>query len=365
MQRIETATRVPDLHGPGKDGFTAGDPLTGTPATSMSPAMWNSLQEELCGLIEEWLGPLDPASYLQLRNAIDARIISALVGSGVSGKVNKAGDSMTGALSIVMAALQLSLQHSTNTATLQDHLRLFRGTGAGTRAALQTLGDAANGLSEIDINFLSAANALVKAFKFKNNGRLELGADPTLPLEAATKQFVESLLPAGATNPETLALAVAGKYVSPSNLAALIASTSQMGLGQLATAALARSKAGSRIISASNLADLAFESTEFTLTLGSTGVITHGLGVFPSNTRAFLRVKTAEYGFSVGEEIPFDSVNIGGNTTANGIQVTAINSTNLRYMIGGNSYLYVNSPGGTNYQNITLANHRGFLRAWA
>tara|TARA_R110000868_G_scaffold225568_2_gene477792 strand:- start:7473 stop:8468 length:996 start_codon:yes stop_codon:yes gene_type:complete len=235
MQRIETATRVPDLHGPGKDGFAAGDPLTGTPATSMSPAMWNSLQEELCGLIEAWLGPLDPASYLQLRNAIDARITTALVGSGVSGKVNKAGDGMTGALSIVMSALQLSLQNSTNTATLQDHLRLFRGTGAGTRASLQTLGDAANGLSEIDLNFLSAANVLVKAFKFKNNGRLEVGADPVLPLEVATKQWVEAFTtvpPASAalagiieilTNAEAAALTDTTRAMTAANLGFIFA----------------------------------------------------------------------------------------------------------------------------------------------
>ncbi len=217
MQRIETATRVPDLHGAGKDGFTAGDTLTGTPATSMSPAMWNAVQEELCGLIEAWLGPLDAASYLQLRNAIDARIAAALVGSGVGGKVNKAGDGMTGALSIITAALQLSLQHSTNTATLQDHLRLFRGTGAGTRASLQTLGDAANGLSEIDLNFLSAANALVKAFKFKNTGRMEVGADPVLPMEVTTKQFVEALLSTEATSAEVLAGLLTSKFLSPAS----------------------------------------------------------------------------------------------------------------------------------------------------
>lgn len=223
MQRIETATAVPDLHGPGKSGFTSGNPLTGVPATTLSASMWNSLQEELAGIVEAWLGPLDPARYDQLRLAIAKRITDEIAALGIGGKVSKSGDTMSGALAILAAALQLTLQHSDNTATLKDHLRLFRGSGAGTRAALQSLGDAANGLNEIDLNFLSAANAVVAAFKFKNSGRLELGAGPTQALEAATKGYVDGLLPAAASNAETLALAIGGKYVSPANLGALFA----------------------------------------------------------------------------------------------------------------------------------------------
>lgn len=192
MERINTTNKAVDLFGVGKHGFRDGDPIAGVGPTYMSAAFMNAIQEELANVVEGYLGALNPADRTQLKQAIDAAIAAAVAGAGVGGKVAKAGDTMTGTLNIVAALLQAFLRHTDNTAALKDHIRLYRGSGAGTRAALQTLGDASNGLSEVDLTFLSAADATVKAFKFKNSGRLELGADPTLALEAATKQYVDA-----------------------------------------------------------------------------------------------------------------------------------------------------------------------------
>ncbi|QCO07546.1 phage tail protein [Azospirillum argentinense] len=52
MHRIDTATKATDLFGPGKHGFKDGDPLTGDPASTLNAAWFNSVQEELCGLVE-------------------------------------------------------------------------------------------------------------------------------------------------------------------------------------------------------------------------------------------------------------------------------------------------------------------------
>ncbi|MGL5344866.1 MAG: hypothetical protein ACRC9O_09725, partial [Plesiomonas sp.] len=52
MHRIDTATAQIDKFGSGKNGFTAGNPQTGTPATEIDAAILDSIQEEICGVIE-------------------------------------------------------------------------------------------------------------------------------------------------------------------------------------------------------------------------------------------------------------------------------------------------------------------------
>lgn len=166
--------------------------LIGRTEGSYPPAeVFDAVQTEIISAITALGGVPNNASWTQLGLRIIA-YVAAQITAGTSGKVDDTGDAMTGALTIALAALQFSLRHSNNTASLQDHARLFRGSGAGARVSIQSLGDAANGISELDINFLSSVDGLVKAFKLKNSGRLELGADPTLALEAATKQYVDA-----------------------------------------------------------------------------------------------------------------------------------------------------------------------------
>lgn len=362
MQRIESATRVPDLHGPGKDGFTAGDPLTGTPATSMSAAMWNSLQEELAGVVETFLGPLDPVDHTQLRRAIAAAILA----SGVVGKVNKTGDDMSGLLAIVTNAAQIALRNTANDATARQHQTFLRGDGSGSYGEFVSLGNAANGVADLRLRLMSAVGAVLSSFEFKSNGRFLLGADPVLPLEAATKQFVQSLLPAAATNPEALALAVAGKYVSPSNLGALVASTSQRGLVALATAAQARAKLATNVaMTPSNIGDLAFESAEIAITQQSTANVPHGLGIKPKSVAVYLRCKNAVEGFSVNEESL-----AGWNYTLSGLEYgvvpSIVDATNISYTVGDRvPVVYKRTAPIGDATTITAADWRIVLRAYS
>ena len=48
-----------------------------------------------------------------------------------------------------------------------------------------------------------------------------------------------------------------------------------------------------------------FESGEIAISNGTTGTVAHGLGVVPKSVRSVIRCKSAELGYSVGDEIEF------------------------------------------------------------
>lgn len=52
MHRIDTPTAQKDKFGAGKNGFTRGNPQTGTPATDLDDDYFDTLQEELAGVVE-------------------------------------------------------------------------------------------------------------------------------------------------------------------------------------------------------------------------------------------------------------------------------------------------------------------------
>ncbi|MBS9200404.1 phage tail protein, partial [Escherichia coli] len=70
MHRIDTLTAVKDKFGPGKNGFTDGNLRTGRPATWLNSAMWDALQEEICGVIEKAGIELNKEEHDQLYKAI-------------------------------------------------------------------------------------------------------------------------------------------------------------------------------------------------------------------------------------------------------------------------------------------------------
>lgn len=80
MQRIATATRSVALFGPGKDGFTEGNVLSGLPATSLSAEWFNAVQEEIAAVIEGAGIALNGASNTQLLSAIQ-QIAAGAVGA--------------------------------------------------------------------------------------------------------------------------------------------------------------------------------------------------------------------------------------------------------------------------------------------
>ena len=100
MQRITTATRQQDKFGPGRDGFTDGNPTTGTPSTQLEAGWFDHLQEEVARAIELSGIPLNGSNVEQLFAAINARV-AAGVGALPLPFVRLAGDTMSGQLTVV------------------------------------------------------------------------------------------------------------------------------------------------------------------------------------------------------------------------------------------------------------------------
>ncbi|WP_081299543.1 phage tail protein [Gilliamella sp. wkB195] len=70
MHRIDTPTAQKDKFGQGKNGFTRGNPQTGTPATQLDYLYCDSIQEEIANAIESAGFVLDKTKHDQLATAI-------------------------------------------------------------------------------------------------------------------------------------------------------------------------------------------------------------------------------------------------------------------------------------------------------
>ncbi|MFZ2469465.1 MAG: hypothetical protein WAW54_13850 [Parvibaculum sedimenti] len=160
---------------------------------------FDATMTEIVSAITALGGVPNEADWTQL----GARIVAYVAGqiaTAANGKVAKAGDIMTGALAIVAAALELTLRHTDNVAANgTGHLLFQRGTGAGATGRIISYGDGANGLDKLSLRLDNAAGVALSEFKFKSGGQLELGAAPTLALEAATKGYVDGVATPDAT----------------------------------------------------------------------------------------------------------------------------------------------------------------------
>ncbi|MDA8481081.1 hypothetical protein NNO04_20630 [Citrobacter sp. Awk 4] len=76
MHRIDTATAQKDKFGAGKNGFTRGNPQTGTPATDLDDDYFDMLQEELVGVVEASGATLDKEKRDQLLTALKKLLLS-------------------------------------------------------------------------------------------------------------------------------------------------------------------------------------------------------------------------------------------------------------------------------------------------
>ncbi|NNS66823.1 hypothetical protein HL457_04500 [Escherichia coli] len=76
MHRIDTKTAQKDKFGAGKNGFTRGNPQTGTPATDLDDDYFDMLQEELCSVVEASGTSLEKARHDQLLTALRALLLS-------------------------------------------------------------------------------------------------------------------------------------------------------------------------------------------------------------------------------------------------------------------------------------------------
>ncbi|HFF1901542.1 TPA: hypothetical protein ACGBJ6_002174 [Escherichia coli] len=76
MHRIDTKTAQKDKFGAGKNGFTRGNPQTGTPATDLDDDYFDMLQEELCRVVEASGASLEKGRHDQLLTALRALLLS-------------------------------------------------------------------------------------------------------------------------------------------------------------------------------------------------------------------------------------------------------------------------------------------------
>lgn len=76
MHRIDTPTAQKDKFGAGKNGFTRGNPQTGTPATDLDDNYFDMLQEELAGVVEATGIALDKSKHNQLLTALKSLLLS-------------------------------------------------------------------------------------------------------------------------------------------------------------------------------------------------------------------------------------------------------------------------------------------------
>lgn len=87
MHRIDTPTAQVDKFGPGKNGFTNGDPATGRRATDLNSDMWDAVQEEVCAVIEKSGLVLNKDQHDQLYQAI-VKIINSKIPDALLKKNN-------------------------------------------------------------------------------------------------------------------------------------------------------------------------------------------------------------------------------------------------------------------------------------
>lgn len=103
-----------------------------------------------------------------------------------------------------------------------------------------------------------------------------------------------------------------------------------------------------------------YVSAEQTITLGTVISLTHGIGVAPKFVTLSAVCKTAEHGYTVGDEI---DVRLDTNNNSGGASVGR-NTTTLRVIVGNPGGIPLhNATGGAVY--MTTTNWRLIVRAWA
>lgn len=183
------------LLAPNESPELTGVPTAPTPAAGTNTnqiATMAALKQAIEDLVGSAPGALDTLVELAAALGNDADFATTVT-NALAEKLAKAGGEMSGALVIALASLQLTLRNSNNTAAaVVDHQRFLRGSGSGVRAVWQSIRGASNSVGDLYLTFLSAADAVLQRYTFGEDGELLLPTDPTAPLGAATKQYVDA-----------------------------------------------------------------------------------------------------------------------------------------------------------------------------
>jgi len=107
-----------------------------------------------------------------------------------------------------------------------------------------------------------------------------------------------------------------------------------------------------------------FESTELGIAATTEYSAAHALGVKPTGMQAFLICKTAEYGYSIDDEVVFANNYTAGSPAADGDYPGLYANATTIYWYSGTNLRITNRTNGAPV-NITFANWKIILRAYA
>ncbi|WP_255253703.1 gp53-like domain-containing protein [Kosakonia pseudosacchari] len=168
MHRIDTSTAQVDKFGAGKNGFSAGNPQTGTPATDLDEAFFDMLQEELAGVVEFSGAALDKSKHNQLLTALKALLLS---------RANPFADiKADGNAAIATAIANLGLK----TAALKDV-----GTASGQIPDMSSFKFSITG----DNGYYQLPNGMIKQFGYVVNATPGAVTNVTFPIPFPTKRL--------------------------------------------------------------------------------------------------------------------------------------------------------------------------------
>lgn len=229
----------------------------------------------------------------------------------------------------VIAGTQTAAQQKVALAATLDYLaeNINKGTTAGTSTA-----------------YTVALVPPITALEAKQRHRLKIhvasGAAPTLAVDGLTAKLLKAYDSTGAKVAAVLTL----------NMLADVEydGTDYVVLNPLPAAA------------ASNGLSTLFTSAEFTIPSANTQTAAHGLGGQPTMIYSFLRCKTAELGYAVGDEVAWNAVL---DSPGNSITATWADATNVG-VTGSAGVRIANRTSPGTATAITAGNWRVVIRAW-
>jgi len=112
---------------------------------------------------------------------------------------------------------------------------------------------------------------------------------------------------------------------------------------------------GDKMYHAGNIGERVYESGELTLGNGTLVTITHGLGAKPSRIWTFIRCKTADDGYAVGDELQVSGPYVGSAGTGRTFNVYTDNTTQVKCRFGNVSAAFSAGNQDTG-NNVTLLN---------
>jgi hypothetical protein len=152
-----------------------------------------------------------------------------------------------------------------------------------------------------------------------------------------------------------------GRATSATSLALSAASTSTAGVVKTAAASDVAAGASTTLaVTPAALSGVFFESGEYSVSAGEV-LVAHGMGSKALRVKVFLRCKTAELGYSVGDE-----VEPSGDYSASfrGVMGLIDGASNVGFVVGDGSLVLPNATTG-HVASLTPADWKVFIRAWA